>query len=122
MILREVLNIRARDLNFTMKTDVDRIRQIRRDGDLPTEREAPSIATNALRSLGILDTVYTEVQPTIHLIDINPDGSYSEADSLLNAELIRVDFMRKVPMISIAKNIEGADQMVSSLTKKRSYI
>jgi hypothetical protein len=112
------LFVAARDLNFTMKTDLDKIREIRRDLDLPTEKEAPSLATNALRSLGVLDQVYTEVQPSIHLIDINPDGSFSQADSLLNAELIRVDFMRKVPMISIAKNLEGAEQMVSSLTKK----
>lgn len=112
------LNIRARDLNLTMKTNYDTIREIRRNVDLPTEREAPSLATNALRALGILDQVYTEVQPTIHLIDINPDGSLSQAESLLTAELIRVDFFRKVPMISIAGNLEGAKQMVDSLTSK----
>ncbi|MFA5622730.1 MAG: hypothetical protein WC981_00665 [Candidatus Dojkabacteria bacterium] len=115
---KKTLNVRARDLNFTMKTDVERIREIRRDFDLPTEREAPSLATNALRSLGVLEQVYTDIQPTIHLIDINPDGSYSQAESLLTAELIRVDFLRKVPMISIATNIENAQQMVDSLTKK----
>jgi hypothetical protein len=112
------LFVSARDINFTMKTDIDTIRKIRREADLPTEREAPSLATNALRHLGILDQVYTEVPPTVRLIDINPDGSFSQADSLLNAELIRVDFMRKVPMISIAKNLEGAEQMVNSLTKR----
>ena len=112
------LIVRARDLNFTMKTDFEKIRRLRRDIDLPTEREAPSIATNALRSLGILDQAYTEVQPTIHLIDINPDGSFSQAESLITAELIRVDFLRKVPMISIATNLEGAQLMVDSLTRK----
>ncbi len=112
------LNVRARDLNFTMKTEHDKIRELRREIDLPTEKEAPSIATNALRSLGVLDQVYTDVQPTIHLIDINPDGSFSQAESLINAELIRVDFLRKVPMISIATNLEGSQQMVDSLTAK----
>lgn len=112
------LIVRARDLNFTMKTDFEKIRRLRRDVDLPTEREAPSIATNALRSLGVLDQAYTEVQPTIHLIDINPDGSFSQAESLITAELIRVDFLRKVPMISIATNLEGAQLMVDSLTRK----
>ena len=115
---KKTLNIRARDLNLTMKTDIEKIREVRRDLDLPTEREAPSLATNALRNLGVLEQVYTDVQPTIHLIDINPDGSYSEAESLVTAELIRVDFLRKVPMISIATNIENAQQMVDSLTKK----
>lgn len=112
------LNIRARDLNFTMKTDYNHVKEIRRNLDLPTEREAPSLATNALRSLGILDQAYTEVQPTVHLIDINPDGSLSEAESLVNAELIRVDFLRKIPMISIATNLQGAQQMVDNLTSK----
>ncbi len=115
---KKTLNIRARDLNFTMKTDVEKIREVRRELDLPTEKEAPSIATNVLRNLGVLEQVYTDVQPTIHLIDINPDGSYSQAESLLTAELIRVDFLRKVPMISIPTNIENAQQMVDSLTKK----
>ena len=112
------LIVRARDLNFTMKTDFERIRRLRRDIDLPTEREAPAIAINALRSLGVLDKAYTEVQPTIHLIDINPDGSFSQAESLITAELIRVDFFRKIPMISIASNLEGAQLMVDRLTRK----
>lgn len=112
------LLVRARDLNFTMKTDLEYIKEIRRNNDLPTEKEAPSIAMNALRNLGILNDAYTEVQPTIHLININPDGSYSQAPSLVEAELIRVDFLRKVPMISIASNLQGAKQMVDSLTAK----
>lgn len=112
------LNIKARDLNFTMKTTHEYIKEIRRDNDLPTEKEAPSIAINALRSMGILNQAYTGVQPTVHLININPDGSFSEAPSLVDAELIRVDFLRKVPMISIATNLENAKQMVDSLTAK----
>lgn len=112
------LNIKARDLNFTMKTTHEYIKEIRRDNDLPTEKEAPSIAINALRSMGVLNQAYTGVQPTVHLININPDGSFSEAPSLVDAELIRVDFLRKVPMISIATNLENAKQMVDSLTAK----
>ncbi len=112
------LNIRARDLNFTMKTTHEYIKEIRRNSDLPTEKEAPSIAINALRTMGVLNQAYTTVQPTTHLININPDGSFSQAASLVEAELIRVDFLRKVPMISIATNLEGAQQMVDSLTAK----
>jgi hypothetical protein len=112
------LNVRARDLNFTLKTTDEYIKEIRRNNDLPTEKEAPSIAMNALRTLGVLNQAYTEVQPTIHLININPDGSFSQAPSLVEAELIRVDFLRKVPMISIATNLQNAQQMVDSLTAK----
>lgn len=112
------LDIKARDLNFVMKTNIDVIRSVKQEKDLPTENEAISLATNSLRSLGVLDEGYTEVKPNIHLIDVNPDGTYSEADSLINAELIRVDFFRKKPMISIQMNIVGAEDMVKSLENK----
>lgn len=112
------LVVNSRDLNFSLTTDVSEIRRIRKEKDLPSEAEAISIATNSLRSLGLLEEAFTESQPQTFEIDINPDGSYSEADSLLNAELIRVDFMRKIPMISIRSDIVGADRIVTSLTKR----
>ena len=111
------LQISARDLNFVLKTEVSKIRSIRKEADLPSEGEAVSLATNALRSLGILDTEYTKLHK-VFLIDINPDGSYSEADSLINAELIRVDFLKKVPLITIPSNIVGAEDMVKTLERK----
>lgn len=111
------LDIKARDLNFELKTDLDLIREINKTEDLPTQTEAISLASNALRTLGILNESFTKVQPTVHLIDINPDGSFTEAESLIEAELIKVDFFRKVPMISIASNLQGAKDMVGSLTK-----
>jgi hypothetical protein len=112
------LDIKARDLNFVMKTNVDKVREVNKELDLPSEKEAPSIAINALRSLGLLDESYNSFPPTTHLIDINPDGTYTQAQSLLDAELIRVDFYRKVPMITIPTNIEGSKEMVDSLTRK----
>ncbi|HBB64423.1 MAG: hypothetical protein UR34_C0006G0010 [candidate division WS6 bacterium GW2011_GWC1_33_20] len=112
------LDIKARDLNFQMTTDQERIKNLRKTLDLPTESEAKSLAINGLRSLGILDSEYTQMPQTVHLIDINPDGTYSEADSLVSAELIRVDFIRMIPMISIPTNIVGAEQMVSNLERK----
>ena len=112
------LQVSARDLNFNLITEERRIRELRKNYDLPLEKEAITLATNALRSLGVLDTAYTEVQPKTYLIDINPDGSYTEADGLINAELVRVDFLRKVPLISIAGNIRGSEGMVNTLLKK----
>lgn len=112
------LTINARDLNFTLKTSVGRIRSMRQNSDLPSELEAIEIATASIRSLGILDKEYTEVQPSVFFIEMNPDGTYSQADSLVNAELIRVDFHRKIPMISIPSNLVGADSMVKTLVKK----
>lgn len=117
-LTKRSLDVKAKDLNFVMKTDVNYIRELRKTYDLPSEKEAQSIATNALRSLGVLETSYTKTPLTTHLIDINPDGTYSEASSLLEAELVRVDFFRKIPMITIPTIIEGAEQMVDSLTAK----
>lgn len=113
------LDIKAKDLNFILKTtDPNHIRNIRKEFDLPSEKEAQSIATNTLRSLGVLEEAYTQAPLTTHLIDINPDGTFSQAASLLDAELIRVDFFRKIPMITIPANIQDAKQMVDSLTAK----
>lgn len=112
------LVINSRDLNFSLTTDVAKIRQVRKENDLPSEAEAISIATNTLRTLGLLEEAFTESPTNTFQIDINPDGSYSEADSLLNAELIRVDFMRKIPMISIRSDLVGAERIVTSLTKR----
>ena len=69
------LDIKARDLNFVMKTNVEKVREVNKNLDLPSEKEAPSIAINALRSLGLLDESYNSFPPTTHLIDINPDGT-----------------------------------------------
>lgn len=112
------LSVNARDLNFTLKTSVNRIRSLRKTIDLPSEAEAITIASSSLRTLGLLDSKYTEVQPSVYFIDINPDGTYSQADSLINAELIRVDFQRKIPMIAISTNLQGAESIVNTLVKK----
>ncbi len=111
------LQISARDLNFTLKTEISRIRNLRKEADLPSEGEAVSLAINALRSLGVLDSEYAKLNK-VFLIDINPDGSYSEADSLINAELIRVDFLRKVPLITIPSNLVGVEDIVRTLERK----
>lgn len=112
------LSINARDLNFTFSTNVSKIRAIRKNQDLPSEAEAISLATTALRTLGILPSEYISGPVVPYLIDINPDGTYSEAASLLDAELFRIDFRRKVPMISIRTDLRGADNVVSSLLRR----
>ena len=117
-ITKRSLSVTAKDLNFTLTTEASKIREIRKDSDLPSRNEAISIAINTLRGLGKLDQAYTESQPLAYEIDINPDGSYSQADSSGNAELIRVDFYRKVPMISIRKDYVNADSMIRALTRE----
>ena len=112
------LEIQAKNLNFTLKTDAEYIRTKAKGGTLPTEQEAKAKAVNLLRSLGSFSDDYASGIPTTTLIDVNPDGSFSQAASLSEAELIRVDFKRSKSMITIASNIVGADSMVATLTKK----
>lgn len=112
------LEIFAKNLNFNLTTDPQYIRTKAKSGALPTEQEAKSKAVNTLRSLGFSSDDYTSGTPTATLIDVNPDGSFSQAASLSEAELIRVDFKRSKSMITIPSNIVGADSMVASLTRK----
>ncbi len=111
------LTVYSKNLNFLMKTNTAYINKIASTGVTPSEQEAKSIAVNFLRSIGFTTDDYSNGTPTTTLININPDGSYSEASSLSEAELIRVDFMRSKSMITIPSNIVGASSMVDSFKK-----
>ncbi len=108
------LVIYAKNLNFKMTTNTSYIKQVAQNGTMPTEQEAKSIATNFLRSIGFSYDDYSNGTPTTTLINLNPDGSYSQASSLSEAELIRVDFNREKSMITIPSNVAGAENMVNA--------
>lgn len=114
------LNVDARTLNFTMVTDSKYIREVSREIPTPTENEAIALAKNAVRDLQILGSDYNYNDAgniTTQLIDINPDGSYSEAPSLADAELVKVDFHKTKPMISIKENIQNSTAMTNALDR-----
>lgn len=113
------LEVDARTLNFILTTDTDYIRDISSKASVPSDSEAISLATNVLRQANLLDSNYTDSTSykEVYKIDINPDGSYSEAASTNDADLIRVDFYRRKPMINIRENIENSEEMVSTLEK-----
>lgn len=111
--------VTSEDLNFKLFTsDLDGISRIRKEGDFPSPDEAISEARKALNSLGVLDSSYTADKYSTYLIKIEKDGVFTEADSLIEADLIRVDFSRTASLITVPMNIEGADQMVASLEKR----
>lgn len=114
------LEIDARTLNFILTTDSDYVRNISSKESIPSNSEAITLATNVLRQANLLDSDYTNniSLKELYDIDINPDGSYSEAASSGEADLVRVDFKRRKSMISIRDNVENSDQIVSSLEKK----
>jgi len=111
------LVVLSKNLNFTLKTNPTYIKKIAATGTTPSEQEAKSIAVNFLRSIGFSTNDYSNGTPTTTLINVNPDGSYSEASSLSEAELVRVDFNRNKSMITIPSNIVGASTMVDSFKK-----
>ncbi|MCD4756380.1 hypothetical protein K8R20_02075 [bacterium] len=115
------LNINAATLNFIMTTNSSYIRDIAKTSSLPTENEAISQAINTIRKLNILgsDFNYNDTgNITTHPIDINPDGSYSEAPSLAEAELIKIDFHKTRSMVSIKDSLTNSDAIVRSFNEK----
>jgi hypothetical protein len=116
------LQINAKTLNFQMNTNnpAEYIREIKKENTLPTESEAIALAKNAMRSLGILGSDYNYNDSgniTTYLVDINPDGTYSEAPSLAEAELIRVDLNKTKPMITIKDSISNSQAIINDLNR-----
>jgi hypothetical protein len=114
----KTLEIEAKNLNFTLRTDPSRIREISREQMLPSEQEARSMASNVLRSLGLYSDDYSKGNHRTTYIRVNPDGTFSKASSPAEADLIRVDFIRSKSMITIESYLVGADRMVASLSRK----
>lgn len=112
------LTIQAKNLNFKMTTTSSYIKEVAQTGSMPTEQEAKSTAVNFLQSMGLLTSDYASGTPTTTLININADGSFSQASSLSEAELVKVSFNRNKSMITIPSNVVNADNMVATLKKK----
>ncbi len=112
------LEVLAKNLNFTLRTEASRVREISREGILPSEQEARSQAANALRSLGLYSEDYSKGNHRTTYIRVNPDGSFSKASAAAEADLIRIDFVRSKSMITIPSNIVGANSMVQTLNRK----
>jgi hypothetical protein len=112
------LKININTLNFKMETNFTNSAALPEEGSLPTTKEAESYATAFLRSHGWLFEDYSEEEPITVDINIEPDGSFSEAKSRSEAELIRVDFVRSKPFLSINGNREGATVIKTALEKE----
>jgi hypothetical protein len=112
------LDIQAKNMNFTLKTDTSVMRESSREGTLPSEQEAKSRAVNALNSLGVYSPDYSGGNHKTTLVNVNPDGTFRKAASLVDADLIKVDFIRSKSMITIPSNIEDADGMVRDFSRR----
>lgn len=112
------LEVDASTLNFRMHTDFTQAGSLPSNPTLPTEGEAIQEAVNLLRSSGMLFADYAVGIPQTVNINVEPDGSFTQAGSKAEAELIRVDFYREKPIISIKSNLEGATAMRNALESK----
>lgn len=115
----KLLRIQANNLNFSLKTDFTRPGSYPLDTQLPTDDEAKTIASGILRSAGLMSTDYSAQKPTITLIKIEQDGSFSEAKAKVDADLIRVDYLRRKTIINFPSNITGAESMKEILEKEK---
>jgi len=115
---RRTLTVKAKNLNFVLETDASKIRSSTYNATVPSEQNAKATAQNILNLTGLKDSAegYPTSNTNITYINLNADGSFDMAPSPSDAELIRVDFFREKPMISISTELAGADRMVKELT------
>ncbi|HVX93001.1 MAG TPA: hypothetical protein VHA74_02705 [Candidatus Dojkabacteria bacterium] len=112
------LVIEARNLNFVLTTNFTVSNSIDTTASLPSDPEAINLATDYLRAKGLMYDDLLKQQPQLTYIHIQPDGSFTQANSKANAQLIRVDFYRKSSMISVRSDIQGAAQIKQELESK----
>ncbi len=119
-VYKRTLTIQAKNLNFKLETDATYLRKVTDKGSVPTDQEAKAKAVNALRAVGLYSEDYSNGNHRITYINLNPDGSYSKAASASDAELVRVDFVRKKSTVTIPSNIVGAKDMIALMKKRMS--
>lgn len=112
------LVVQARNLNFALSTDFTQPTALPTDTTLPSDDEAASQAKRVLNQSGVLPEDYSNEKPGITYISIQPDGTFSLAPSKSEADLLRVDFYRSKPMITIRSDITGAEQMKETLEER----
>lgn len=111
------LIVDAKNLNFTLETDIAKIRSIANEGTLPTEQAAKTTAQSVLNMTGLMDSDsgYSSKITTVTYINLNPDGTFSRALSASEAELIRIDFAREKSFITFSSELVGAEKNVKEL-------
>ena len=109
------LSINANTLNFKFDTNFNSPLALPENQTLPSEEDAKQIAISFMRGNGWLLDDYTENSPLVTAINIEPDGSFSMAQSRAEAELYRVDFYRAKPFIMFRSDLIDADQIKKKL-------
>lgn len=84
-------------------------------GALPNLEKAKEIALQFLQKANLLTKDYSAGEKITHLVQIGPDGSFSEAPSISEADFIRVDFTRSCDMMTLDPKKVEAKELGSSL-------
>lgn len=112
------LSVDPSTMNFTYKTNFSKSDAYPTEGALPSDTQAITNASAYLRGNGLMLEDYTQEKPDITYINILPNGTYTRANSRSEAELIRVDFFRGIPFLSVREDIAGADEIIQTLEKE----
>lgn len=113
------LVIKAKNLNFQLTTDFTKSNvTIDRDATLPTDDQAISKATEALRGLSKLSEDYAAEKAGVTYLSIEPDGSYRQVKAKSDADLIRVDFIRKKSVVTVKVDAVGSKEIKETLEKQ----
>jgi len=116
--LGRTLSVNVSTMNFNFKTNFANTNSYPEEGVLPSDQEAIIRATSYLRGNGLMLEDYAKDTPEITYINILPNGTYTMAKSRAEAELIRVDFFRTIPFLSVREDIAGAKDIITSLDKE----
>ncbi|MCA9374745.1 hypothetical protein KC622_00270 [Candidatus Dojkabacteria bacterium] len=117
-IYGRTLTVDANTLNFHFQTNFRNANALPETKKLPTENEAKTIATGFLRANGWLLEDYSKEEPLVTPINIEANGSYTMATSRAQADLLRVDYFRSRPFLSVRGDIEKADEIKKALEEE----
>lgn len=112
------LTVDANTLNFRFRTNFRNANALPETKKLPTESEAKTLSTGFLRANGWLLEDYSKEEPLVTPINVEADGSYTMATSRAQADLLRVDYFRSRPFLSVRSDIEKADEIKKALEEE----
>lgn len=114
-LTKRTLIIEASNQNIDMFTDFNDPSVNTHSSTLPSEEKAEEIAQLFMQNMSLLTSDYASGPKVTHLIQIGVDGSLSQAPSLSEADLVRVDFTRSRDLITIDPEFVQADELGSTL-------
>ncbi len=114
----QTLTIETGNLNFHLKTNFSKVDPSDGTGELPSEENAKTLATEYLQSAGLMTKDYSEGFQRTYLVKLTPDKEFSEAPSLSEADLIRVDFFRKDDLITVETSMLGTKEVGTGLQEQ----